>query len=134
MFATKYIEFQDGTVIMFSNHLIHKDMSFAYIEDSFPASAGFVHAKPDGLRVYGESISLRLQHNPKLDLNQLTFFGSTLPNGWDFVLSTNPKVLERLGATPQPAPFTEVDDGYGGKFQLPVAPSFDQGIIRSMLP
>lgn len=74
---TKYIAFDDGiTVVVFPSWLNHTDV--ARVGGVFairPISAGFVQKNDDGtFTAYGESITLNLKSDPKLDsklLNKL---------------------------------------------------------------
>lgn len=66
---TKYVKTENGEIIMFPETIMHSDF-----KKFNPISAGFCHIRHDKKTVecYGESISLRLNSDPKKDSFEAT--------------------------------------------------------------
>lgn len=130
----KYIEFEDGSVLVFSPILTHSDV--ARWVDKAAVSAGmacFPTIRRESYKFFGTSTSLGLDANKNLTLANPTWFGGLLKNDpWrSMVFSTNQAVAEQRCEGHGPLTLVGLQDEYDTVAYLPdVEGATDQEIAR----
>lgn len=101
----KYLEFRNGTLLIFSASEQHRALASLLGHSVVSAGCVSASAKPQG-EFFGESASLGVAANRQLDWSSVAWFEGT--RGRTPVLSTDPGLLQALGvAEPRPAELRE---------------------------
>lgn len=121
----KYIEFQNGDVVIFSSIITHTEMAaWAALE---PISAGFIcfpTADEPHYTFFGDSKSLNLKSQTVTGMDTASFFGGVQPGYLKcLVISTSQTLIEKLCESVAELQIATLEDECGNQLRLPLIPN-----------
>ena len=135
MHYPKYIEFADGSVVIFSDNLTHSHVARWIGKEAVSAGmACFPTARLNRYKFFGTSTSLDLNANEKLRLDNPMWHGGLLKNTGEWksvVFSTDRSIAEDLCTNPHPLSLVGLRDEYDNVAYLPLVEGLnDQELAR----
>ena len=130
----KYIEFADGSLVIFSGILNHNEVARAAGKEAVSAGmASFPSARDNRYKFFGQSVSLNLNASKELSPVSPTWHGGLLKDAhWNELLfSTDASVARALCENAAPLELVGLQDEYGNIGFLPsVTGVSDQEMAR----